>query len=316
MKRIPKVLMVVSLMTLAAAGPAVPPAGAVEDGILAVVNDDIITLRDLREYLDSYYYQLKSEGQSEEDIQKAMKEIRDNAINRLIEDRLILTEASRKGVQVREEAIQKKMADIEKQYPSKEVFLNALLTDGNNVTDLRNKIIEQMKIKFLVDDQVRNKIYVNPQEVTAYYTANIDTYKKAERVDLDSIFIKAGEPADDARQKAEEALGLLKEGKDFADVAKQFSQASSVGIMAKGQMLPQIEEAVLPLKAGEVSPVIEAGGGFYIFKVKNKLPAETAPLEEVKESIYNMIFSKKYRERLRSWIDGLKKTAYVEIKER
>lgn len=288
---------------------------ALEDTIVAVVNNDIITQRDMTDYYESVYFQLKSEGKSQSQIDTVMKEFQKNGIQNLIEDRIMISEANRIGLEIRKELIDRRVEEIQKQYASEQAFLDALLQDGNSITDLRNKIINQLKIKYLIEEEVKSKIFVNPQEVTDFFKGNFENYQKPERVDLDSIYLSFDNGKEEAQSQAEKVLAQMKEGKDFAEAAKEFSQSPSIGVLAKGQTLPEIEAAVMTLKEGEISPVIEVKNGLYIFKLKKKLPSEMASLDEVKNEIYNLLFQRKYKQRYLEWLDKLKQSAYIDIKQ-
>ena len=291
------------------------PASALEDTIVAVVNNDIITQRELTDYYETIYFQLKSDGRNDTEIEKMMPDLQKNGIKNLIEDKIMLSEANRIGLEIRKELVDKKVADIQKQYASEQAFLDALLQDGNSITDLRNKVTDQLKIKYLIEEDVKSKIFVNPQEVTDYYKSNFEQYQKPERVDLESTYIPFGDVPAEAKTKAEQALAQIKEGKEFAEVAKEFSKSPSIGVLAKGEMLPEIENAVMQLKEGETSSIIETTNGLYIFKLKTKLPSEVSSLEEVKDEISRLIFQKKYKQRYLEWLDKLKKNAYIDIKQ-
>ena len=290
------------------------PALALEDTIIAVVNSDIITQRDLTDYQEAIYFQLKSEGKSKDQIDQIMAGLQKDSIKNLIDDKIMLSEANRIGLEIRKELVDNRLAEIQKQYPSEQAFLAALLSQGESISDLQKKITDQLKIKFLIEEDVRSKIFVNPQEVTDYYKANFENYRKPERVDLDSIYIPFSNDKEKARARTSEARDLLKQGKDFLEVAKQYSQSPSIGILSKNEMLPTIEEAVMGLKEGEASPPIEVTNGIYIFKLKAKLPEEVATLAEVKDKIYNELFSKKYKQQFLTWLNKLKKDAYIDIK--
>ncbi len=288
---------------------------AEEDSILAIVNDDIITMSDLRDYLTAVYFQLKSDGRNNSQIEAIMKNMEIDGIKKLVEDHLILSEAKKKGMEIRQDAINKRIEDIKKQYSSEQDFFNAIMKDGFTVTDLRRKIEDQFKVKYLVEDEVKSKIFVNPQEVTNYYKEHFEEFQKPERTELDSIYIPIAKDAHAARLRIEEALNEINRGKDFLEVAKSYSKAPSMGMMAKGQMLPKIEEVVFKLNAGDISSVVEVPNGFYIFKVKGKFPMEIASLEQTKEEIYDYLFQQKFQEKFSSWIHKLKKDAFVEIKQ-
>ena len=293
---------------------SISSVGAMEDSIVAVVNEDIITLSDLKDYLSAVYFQLKSDGKSPAQIEAMMKDMEGDGIKRLVEDRLILSEAKKKGVEIRPDLINKRVDDIKKQYSSEQEFLNAIMRDGFTVTDLKRKVEDQFKVKFLVEEEVRSKIFVNPQEVTTYYKNHFEQFRKPERAELDSIYIPIEKDARAARIRAEEALTEIQQGKDFLAVAQAYSQAPSMGMMEKGQMLPTVESIVFKLNAGQTSSVVEVPNGFYIFKLKEKFPMEVASLEQAKERIYDRIFQQKFEEKFNSWVDKLKKDAFVEIK--
>ncbi len=288
---------------------------AVDDAILAVVNDSVITFQELNEYLRTLYLQLKAEGKSETQIQKIIDDLPMKGLSNLIEDKLIIQEAKKKGVVVREKIVDEKLTEIRKHYPSEQDFLNSLLQNGLTLTDLKNKITEQYKIKFLVDDEVQSKIFVNPHEVTDYYQQHLNDFRQKERLDLDSIYVSKSKDSQAAKIKAEKALGLLRERQDFTNVAKEYSESPSIGVIAKGEMIPTIENAVFNLKEGETSSLIEVDNGYYVFKVRQKLPATQASLEEVKDHIKEIIFNRKFKEHYQSWVAKLKDQAYIEIKQ-
>ena len=288
---------------------------AMDDAIIAIVNDELITLKDLRDYIHSNYVSLVAEGVQGQKLKDMMQEFEKEGINRLIEDKLILSKAQSLGLEVREKVVDDRFAEIKSKYPSEEIFMEALIKSGGTITDLKDKIRDQLKIQYIVEHEVKSKIYVNPKEVTNFYQDHLDNFMKKEQVDLLSIFIPFDKDKQSAQQKAQEALHLIQEGKDFEEMAKQYSQMPSLGTIERGQLLPKVEEAVFSLKEGEVSPIIEVDTGLYIFKLKQKIPAQLAGLNEVKDAINNLIVKKKFSEKLRSWINDLKSHAYVEIKQ-
>ncbi len=287
---------------------------AVEDAIIAVVNDDIITLKNLKDYIHSLFTQLKMEGRRDSEIQSIMQEMERDGIVRLIEDKLILTEANRIGLEVRPEIIDQRLAEIKQAYKSEQDFLKALLAEGATISELKTKLNDQFKIKFMVEREVRSKVVVNPQEVTDYYKKNFESFQQPAKVELLSIYIPKNNDIDSARQQAKDILLQVIEGKDFKVLMDTYSLGTPVGTIAKGQVLPAIENAVFGLKEGEVSKIIELEEGLYIFKAIKQTPHQIATLDEVKDIITEKIFQDKFRERFNIWIQELKKQAYIDIK--
>ena len=76
------------------------PVSALEDAIIAIVNDDIVTLKDLKDFMGSQYMQLRMDGKTDSQIQEIMSELEISGIRLLIEDRLILSEANNIGIEI------------------------------------------------------------------------------------------------------------------------------------------------------------------------------------------------------------------------
>lgn len=287
---------------------------AADDAIIAVVNDETITLKDLQEYLNAIYLQLVSDGKNEEEVEKSMTDYEINGIDQLIEDKLLVEEANKKQMQLRPQLIEERLTHIKSHYPSEKEFLDALTADGLTVGDLKNRITDQLKKKYVIEMEVRSKIQVKPQEVTEYYEKHFTQFQSPEKVDLDSIFVAYQDNRDEAAAKANRALDLLKQGRNFLEVAKEFSDAPSIGLMEKGQLLPELEETIFKLKEAEISPLVETDNGIYIFWVNKKIPAKVSTLENAKDEISDILFQKKFQEQLANWLKELRKDAYVEIK--
>jgi peptidyl-prolyl cis-trans isomerase SurA len=285
-----------------------------EDAILAVVNDEVITYRDLGEYLKARVIQLKAEGVPESEIKKISADLESNGLKRLVQDKLIINEANRKAILPRREVVDKRLKEIEDKYPSETVFLDMLAQDGMTISDLKKRIEDQIKVQQLIDDDVKAKIYVNPQEITDFYKANINQYQKPEQINLDSIFIAKGTDPSAAKQKIQKALELIKAKQEFRKVAEEYSESPAIGNVAKGKLLNQIEEKVWPLEVGQMTDVIEVDNGFYIFQILGKTPSQTATLDEVKDTIKYIVFQEKFAQKLTEWLDQLQEKAFVEIK--
>jgi len=291
-----------------------PSVFALEDAIIAVVNEEVITLKDLRDYAHALVVQMKAEGIPGEEIKAAMADLEVNGIDRLIENKLILNEANRLKIEADKPTIDAKMNDIRRGYPSEAAFLDAMIAEGSTPADLRKKISEQIKIRRTIEQEVKEKTYVNPQDVTAYYKEHFDEYAHPERVSVDSIYIPKGADENQSKEKAEEALAKIKTGMAFGDVAKEFSKGPNIGVVMKGQLLPMVESILFTMKENTTSDIVEVAGGFYIFRVKEHLQEDIAQLEEIKEKIIDVLFEKKFREKYRQWVDKLQEKTFVDIK--
>jgi parvulin-like peptidyl-prolyl isomerase len=308
-------LLVVALLALGAVGGRAAWA-ADEEKIIAVVGDEVITLKDLKAYIAGMSGQLRVENTDPFEMDEIMRQYQQKGVNQLVEDKLILAAAKDREIAVKPEAIDKKLDEIRHRYPSEDVFQAMLEHEGMTVSDIRTKIGEQMKAKYMVDQEVRSKIFVNPQEVTDYYNQHKNDFVNKAYVNLDSIFISFDKGTDEAKKRAQEAHKDLTEGgKSFVEVFKQYSDLPSVGTIEEGQLVPKIESKVFSMKEGEISEPLEVDNGIYIFKVNRKSDRQVESLKDAKEEIYNKIFDEKFQKRFTEWIAKLRQKVYVEIRQ-
>jgi peptidyl-prolyl cis-trans isomerase C len=125
----------------------------------------------------------------------------------------------------------------------------------------------------------------------ATYRAHPERYQQPEQVRVRHILIAAKEP--DARAQAQQLLQQLKDGADFAALAKERSadpgsaaQGGDLGFFTRGRMLPEFEAAAFALqKPGDLSGVVETKFGFHILQLEERKPASKKPFDEVRESL-------------------------------
>ena len=285
------------------------------DAIVAVVNDDVITLKDLRQYVAGIASQLKVENKSPEEIQQIMGDYEQKGLDKLIEDKLILAAANEKGIIVRGDLIDKRLQEIKGRYPSEEEFIKALNAQGMTVSDMQQKLTDQLKVKYEVDMEVRDKIFVNPQDVTDYYNQHKNEFDRKPMVNLQSIFVSFEKYSkQEARSRAAEARSHMLAGEDFDKVMQTYSNSSSVGEVEQGQMVDAVENVVFNLKLDEVSDPVEVQNGIYVFKAMGISPGKLQDLAEVKDQIYGKLLDDQFQVKFKEWVDKLRKKAYVEIK--
>lgn len=135
------------------------------------------------------------------------------------------------------------------------------------------------------------------------YTANKDTYRVPEGIRVSHILFKVdvekeGAPTEaEVRAKAEQVLGELRGGADFAKLAQEHSEdAGSArrggelpGFVVRGKMVPPFEKAAFALPVGELSSLVRTRFGFHIIKVLERRPAAVRPFEEVRDEIVQQL---------------------------
>ena len=311
----------ISVLVILAALTALSYA-AVVDKIVVVVNNEIITQREVDIMLGPIYGQYRNMYKGEELI-KQLEDVREKILKQLIEDRLIFSEAKKLNIVVEEKEVDAKIDEMKNKVGS-EADLESMLNEQNlTLNELRARYKEKIMIRKLIDQKVGAKIIITPLEVKNYYNDNKDSFMQPEEIKLRAILIKpkqekGGETG--ALQLMRDLVKRLKEGCDFAGLAKEYSDdpaASEGGLMGyvkKGDLMPQIEDIVFKLKEGEVTGIIKSPLGYHVFKVDEKKVRRMRELVEVRQDIDEFLYRAKASQRLKGWIDSLSKSAYIEFK--
>jgi parvulin-like peptidyl-prolyl isomerase len=286
--------------------------------VVAEVNGDIITSQELDQIIRPLYAKYKSVYSGEE-LEKRVRAARKNAIDQLIERKLVLQEAKKKNIQVDVKDVETKLGQIKSKFDSDEEFYYALEKEGMTVDQLRENINEQLLVRTLTRQEVTRSISVSPKEVDDYYKKHIDDYSEPEMVQIGQILVKKGKDAQAARKKIEEALAKLKKGEAFEAVAKEYSEGpfakegGNLPFYAKGDLLTEIEQASFSLSVGEKSDIIESSLGFHIIVLKAKKEPHVRSLTEVWSEVEEVIYQKEIEQVHKKWVARLKSKAHIQI---
>ena len=298
-----------------------PAFGAeVVERILAVVNDEIITEQDLQVAMAPIVAQYRTTYTGKEYDDK-IKAGREEFLGKLIEDKMILSEAKRKQVIVKDNEVDETMADVRNKFPNREVFLKSMTDQGLTEKKLWNRFKDQIMTQKLVNFEVKSKVTVSPGEVSEYYKAHTQDFSQADRVKLQQILVRTTTRSEaEAKNFSDSLVAQIKGGKTFDEMAKTYSEGAEakeggeMGWVEKGQFLGDIDEKIFSLNDGEITDPIKSSLGFYVFKVEEKQKFAVRPLSEVKDQIQDIIFKTKLKDRLDAWIANLKKNAYISIR--
>ena len=306
------------LVCLFFANPA--HSSEVVEKILAVVNDEIITDHDLDMVVAPVAAQYRTiYTGSELDVKMGMA--RQDFLNKLIEDRLILSEAKRKQVVVKDSEVDEMLTEVRNKFPDREQFLKALEDQGLSEKRLWNRFRDQTMTQKFVNYEVRSKVAVSPGEISAYYKAREGDFTQGDRVRLQQILVREGSRSEEeAKSFMDTILGQIKAGKPFDELAKTYSEGTEakeggeMGWVERGQLLGEIDEKIFSIPVGEATPPIKSALGYHLFKVLDKQEASIKPLADVRSEIQDLIFKEKVKRKLDTWIAGLRKNAYISIR--
>jgi len=297
----------------------------VTNAIAAIVNDEIITMHDVNREMQPAISAAEKKGAVSD---SARSQIRTTALDRLIEKKLTEQKVKELNIKVSEEEIRQAIDDVRKQnnIPSQEALVTALAGQGLTFDQYHAQLQEQLEKLKLVSMEVRAKVQVGESEMRDYYAANLAKYTEDETYHARHIFFKTGEKAspDAIKRSQATALAVLadaKSGKDFAELAKKFSEdpaarkdGGDLGSFKKGDMQPELEKTILSLKPGEVSELVVTPIGLHIIKLEARVAGVIKPFESVKAEIEEILYRKKSEERFSQWVKELRSKASIEIR--
>jgi len=170
-----------------------------------------------------------------------------------------------------------------------------LFFEANKQTYLTEPQVKLRDITFLNEQNAAN-IQVSDQEIEQYYKLNPDKFSTPELRQARHILIRSdakesGELQAAKRKKLEAILALAKAGKDFSQLAREYSEDASgknggdLGFFSKGQMVPPFAEAAFSLKEGEISPIVTTQFGLHLIKLEKIKPANVTTLAAAREQI-------------------------------
>lgn len=277
-----------------------------DDKIVAIVNNDVITQKDLNDFKSFMRMQLAHETQGEI-LEKKIEEMRYDMLNKLIEDRLIVQEAKKIGFRVEESRVRNRMNEIKRQYPSEADFEKAILSQGFAQADLENRIREQFLMYNLIEFRVRRSIAIKPSEVTEYYRAHVSDFLAPETREL--IVVSSSD-----ENQMKQVTDRVKRGENIAVIAQELSlDENKVSATKSGQLKKDVEDIVFELSRGMATDPIRIDSRYYIFYLDSIIPAHQLSLPEAKDTISALLQNQKMQDELSKFLDEIKNRSYIKI---
>ena len=271
------------------AAPASPSSrGERVDGVVAVVNDEVVLASEVDEQVYLFLQQARVRPDS-----LGIAQLRKEVLDRIIDEKVIVSEAKRQNLTLAEAEIKKNVddaiADVKARLGSEAAFKAELAREGLTEEDLRKRYREdasrQMMANQLLRKQLGGKVEVTPAEAEKYFTEHPGEFPKrasAIHVQLVQIPVELDSTAKRAvRQKAVAAQARLKKGEPFSRLAQELSEdtgtASSggdLGWFSRTSLDSTFTAQVFKLPVGQVSGVIETPYGYHLVKVEETDPTK------------------------------------------
>jgi peptidyl-prolyl cis-trans isomerase SurA len=175
-----------------------------------------------------------------------------------------------------------------------------------------------------VNREVKSKIVITGEDIKAYYDSHQDEYAGEKKYYLYNIFVRLSPQADtlereDALRQIEDAIARLNQGLSFEELVNQLQdspsrvQGTDLGLYRPDELSEQLQGAVLKLKAGEFSKVLDTEYGPQIIYVQKIQQTPTKSLAEIESEIEEILYNESVDNRYQDWLDELRKRSLIKI---
>jgi parvulin-like peptidyl-prolyl isomerase len=304
---------------IASLGLAAAPARI--DGVAAYVNAHVITVSDVLKTSRALQEQLSRGGEDSATLNKAYLAALDEVVAR----KLIVDDyENQKEIKIPDAMIEERVEGVISDMfnGDRSDLLSALSRDGMSEESWRTQIREQIVVSAMRNLRVDSKVDVSPLAVRKLYEEKRESYATQPKVKLRMIVIAKGDgEAKQAIQQAkvDELLQALKDGGDFAELARSVSEDSRAadggarGWMERDMLREDLAKVAFTVGVGQVSDAIDIGKQFCILKVEDRVDAEIVPFDDVQPNIERELRQSQSRDLYDVWITRLRDDAYVKI---
>lgn len=265
--------------------------------IIAKVNNQVITLRDLADYRNLLAYrslpQSKDESFNEQE-----------AVEKLIEDRLILDQARKENFEVPNAWINERVNHILSSYDSPEAFENSLVERGLTMTTLRERIKEQYLVRQVIQKYVESYISISPQEISSFYQRHKDEFLETPQYTL--WIAKATD------QSSLESISAVVKEKGIKEAAKELGRSLVKIESTLEELKEELASVLTEMKEGE-QIMKEIGELYYFIYLEKVTEGRTLSAEEAKGKIHALLWKDKFQNRFSVWIKELKDKAVIKV---
>lgn len=258
--------------------PWASSAQVIRNGLVAIVNDAIITRQELMNYTaQSVDLLQRTFANQPEVLQQRFSETIKDGMDQLVERQLILDDFKTLGGELPESVIDDRIKEIIRQtYGDRASLTRTLKSRGTTYEDFRKQTRDDIIIRYMRDHNVASAILISPAKIERYYTNHIDQFQLGDQVKLRMLELSrtAGSSAQEIARLAHEIHTKVSQGASFGEMAAIYSEGPSRreggdwGWVEKTKLNQGLAEVAFSLRVGQLSDILsmarEAGDSFWI----------------------------------------------------
>lgn len=294
------------------------------NGVVAVAEDKVITVDDLRREIAPRVPALQRSARNEKEFNERLEALQDELIQEMIDRILIVKEFKKDDKRkVPESYINNAIAEeqIRRFDGDRAKFLTYLRNSGLTYRDYRRRVEDDMIYDYMRGQQRKNQNIVSPARVEAFYNENKDRFLQDDQVHMRllSLARQAGDTDEQLLERVGKVLARFKAGEKFEDLARELSQDSKRakggdwGWQPRADLKPEFSKPLFVLEKGQVTEPIVAPEAVYLLYVEDRKFAGVQALADVREQIEKILVNQMAKEAEARWIERLRRNAYVKI---
>lgn len=290
--------------------------------IVLRVNDQIATLYDYQVRRRDLVREVARRQAAEDEKRQMLTQVPEIVFRDLFQELLLESRAQQLGVEVTRSQIDAAIENMKKNFgiQSDDDFRAALAQSGMTEPQLRKQYESQLRIREVMDREVRSKIKLEEEDLRRYYRKNLEQFRQPEQVHLREVVVLdtggLASPEERARAAAEIRQAVLG-GKSLADAIadrQQLGHTSNVidlGWVTPGDLDPALEAAAWQLQPNAISEPVSGRGGLHLLQVVERRESRVPPFAEVANAIQEREAERVYEEEFTKYMADLEKRSLI-----
>ncbi|MAP34317.1 MAG: peptidylprolyl isomerase [Halomonas sp.] len=291
------------------------------DSVVAVVNDGVI----MRSELDDRIAQVEQQAAAQGGNLPPRSQLAEQVLERMVMDEIQLQMATQANLSVDDTELNRQLRSIaESNNMTLDQFADAVEADGITLADVREDVRREMLMRQVQQRQISQRVTVSDRDVERFLSQQPSQQDQAfiEETRARHVLVELTPTRNEnqARARAQEARQRLRQGEDFASVAREYSDdrgsamnGGDLGWVRPGQTVPAFEEAMTSLSPNQLSEPVRSQFGYHVIEVLERRRQDVTE-ESRREQVRQAIFQRRANEELQTWQREIREQAFVDIR--
>ncbi len=287
----------------------------VVDGIVAVVNGEVVTMYELNRKMAPIMQQFAGKELSAVEVEQ-LKKVRQQILDRLINQIIIDQESKRLKVEVADQDVENEIKAIkEKSNLTDEEFERQLELQKTNLTKFKEKLGKDIRKHRLLSYKVKSKVVVTDDEIrAAWNSTRTDQGEVAKSVHLKLILFPATTSAEEVREQILAGKISFEDAADKYTTGPGMGSGGDLGVLEWNDLALTWHDALEGLKPGGISKIFNVQDSKALLKLDSYENAQETSFEDSKQEIYDRLYRQKQDDLFADFIKKLREKAVIELK--